>query len=67
MQIVCRCKYCGYVHISNKDEDLSLEIDFLDEVIRFICRKCKKENKLQISFEKIRKERPLPGILPSAY
>ena len=65
MQISLRCAGCGHVYINDSDKDLSLEIDFMQEELRFVCReaKCHKINK--ISFAQRRKTQPLPGILAS--
>lgn len=62
MQISCRCAYCGYIHISEKDNDLCLEIDFAEERMRIICLKCKKENSIQVSHNRAKKTQPLPGL-----
>ena len=63
MQIVCKCKYCGHVHISDKDEDLCLEFDAQEEEIRFVCRNkvCRRNN--TISFLPRKKIEPLPKIM----
>lgn len=63
MQIVCRCKYCGHTFISDKDPDLTLEFDALEEEIRFVCRQkdCRKNN--VISFLPRKKIVPLPKIM----
>ena len=46
--------------VSDKDEDVCLEIDAYGEELRFICRACKKENKLKLTNNK--KSDPLPRI-----
>jgi hypothetical protein len=40
---------------------MCLEFDFREEEVRWVCRKCKKMNK--IGFAAARKTQPLPGIL----
>jgi hypothetical protein len=60
MQIVLRCKYCQKMTMSEGENDLCLEIDAFEEEIRFICRSCKKENKLKLSNKS--KDAPLPRI-----
>ena len=60
MQIILRCKFCQHMTVSDKDEDVCLEIDAFDEELRFVCRACKKENKLKLTNNK--KSEPLPRI-----
>ena len=63
MQITIRCKYCGHQFIFDKEDELALEIDFIEEELRFVCREkgCRKINIL--NFAPRRKTQPLPGIL----
>jgi rubredoxin len=63
MQIACRCKYCGHIFTNDKEDDLCLEIDFLEEEMRFVCRErgCKKTNRIKLA--SLKKVMPLPGIL----
>ena len=65
MQIVLRCKYCQHMTINDKNEDICLEIDALEEELRFVCQACKKENKLKLTNNK--KSEPLPRIGLSKY
>jgi hypothetical protein len=60
MQLTCKCKYCGHIHLSDKDDDLAVEIDAMEEAIRFVCRNpdCRKNN--TISFAERKKLAPLP-------
>jgi hypothetical protein len=44
MQIALRCGKCNHQYLSDNDNDLSLEIDFVKSEIRYICKKCRKEN-----------------------
>lgn len=60
MQLSLRCKFCQYITISDKEEDIAVEIDAYEEELRFVCRKCKKENKLKLTNNK--KSDPLPKI-----
>ena len=63
MQIACRCRYCGHLFTNEKDDDLCLEFDFLEETIRFVCRQkgCKKTNVIKTA--SLSKTMPLPGII----
>ena len=63
MQVVCKCKYCGHIFMSENEDDLCLEIDFMEEEIRFVCREkgCRRNNK--INFAEKSKTAPLPGII----
>ena len=63
MQIVCKCKFCGHTHISDKDDHLTLEFDALEEEVRFVCRNknCRKNN--TISFLPRKRIEPLPRIV----
>ena len=65
MQIVCKCKHCGHVFISDKDPDLCVEFDAMEEEIRFVCRNggCRKNN--TISFRPRKEIVPLPRIMVS--
>lgn len=60
MQIVCKCKHCGHTHVSDKEEDMVVEFDAMEEEIRFVCRnrECRKNN--TISFAQRKKTDPLP-------
>jgi hypothetical protein len=44
MKIYCVCGFCG----NHSSDDLSLEFNFRDSVIYFVCPKCKKENKMEL-------------------
>jgi hypothetical protein len=50
MRVALKCKHCGYLTIS-KEDDISVEIDFLEQKITYICpqAKCKKMNILYLS------------------
>lgn len=63
MQISCRCQHCGHMHVSKHDEDLAVEIDFYDGVMRFICKSCKKESLIRISDGRAKRDQPLPRIV----
>lgn len=60
MQIICKCKHCGHIFISDNDPDLAVEFDACEEEIRFVCRNkdCRKNNRF--SFAQRRKTEPLP-------
>ena len=64
MQIVLRCK-CGKMTVSEKDDDVCMEIDFLEGELKFICRHCKKENKIKLINNP--SHEPLPKISVSRY
>ena len=49
MQISLKCGYCSHQYLSDRDEDLSMEIDFQKSQIRYLCRKCRKENVLSLA------------------
>lgn len=50
----------------NEDaNDMCLEIDAFEQEIRFICRKCKKENKIKLS--KNAQNDPLPKITSARF
>jgi hypothetical protein len=65
MQIVCKCKHCGHIFISDNDADLCVEFDAMEEEIRFVCRngECRKNN--TISFRPRKEIVPLPRIVVS--
>lgn len=65
MQILLRCKYCSKMTMNENEADLCLEIDALEEELRFVCRNCKKENKLKLTNNQ--KHEPLPRIGLSRY
>ena len=44
MQIALKCGKCSHLYLSDNDNDLSMEIDFEKREIRYMCKKCKKEN-----------------------
>ncbi|MFW6172701.1 MAG: hypothetical protein ACOC5T_03050 [Elusimicrobiota bacterium] len=58
MKTICVCKFCG----GHSSEEASLEFNFRDGKIYYICPDCKKPN---IMVMKIKKEaKPLPKIRP---
>ena len=60
MVLACKCKGCGKIHM-NQDDDLTIELDFIEERIRFICPGCKTNNEMSLESKKLRNERqPLP-------
>ena len=62
MVLSLRCRCCGFVSISRAD-DVSLEIDFADKVIRYICPQCKGKNEIDLQSAKDRqKVAPLPKM-----
>lgn len=66
-QLSVKCKYCGFIAISGGDhtEDSPvLEVDFRDGVLRYICKKCKKDNCLRLV---PLDTKVLPKIRPSNY
>lgn len=65
MQIVLRCGKCGKMAVSEEEADTCLEIDAKDMELRFVCRHCKKENKIRL--DSASKQRPLPQIGLSRY
>jgi hypothetical protein len=46
--------------VSEKQDDICLEIDFVKGELKFICRSCKKENILQLKNTPV--SEPLPRI-----
>ena len=44
MQISLKCGKCLHQYLSDSEADLSLEIDFSKNEIRYVCKKCRKEN-----------------------
>lgn len=60
MQIMFRCKHCQQMTVNEDSNDLCMEIDAFEQEIRFICRKCKKQNTIKLS--KIKGSEPLPRI-----
>jgi len=44
MKIYCVCGFCG----SHSDEQASLEFNFRDMTVYFVCPSCKKENKIEM-------------------
>jgi len=60
MQILLRCKYCTKMTVSEKQDDICLEIDFVKGEIKFICRSCKKENIIKLKTNP--GSEPLPKI-----
>jgi hypothetical protein len=47
MRVACKCKNCGHIEMSAED-DVTFEIDFLDERIVYICRQCKHNNTMSL-------------------
>ena len=60
MQISCKCAHCGHQYLSDIEDQITLEFDFAEKEVRFICRNkgCKKQN--IISFRPPGETRPLP-------
>jgi hypothetical protein len=62
MNIACKCKSCNGIHMQHQDE-LTLEFDFMDELVRFICPNCKYMNEMSFrSLAEKNKRMPLPNI-----
>ena len=64
MQISLKCRFCSHQYLSDKDEDLAMEIDFLAGEIRYLCRTCRKENVIVLSPPDTKR---LPSIGTSRY
>ena len=64
MQISLKCGACGHQYLSEGKDDLAMEIDFVTGEIRYLCRKCKKENILTL---KPRDDKRLPSIGTSRF
>ena len=44
MKIYCVCGFCG----AHSGEECSIEFNFRDSAIYFVCPECKKENKVEL-------------------
>jgi hypothetical protein len=62
MQIACRCEKCGQMFM-NKDDDLCIQLDFVNKTLSFMCRnkKCNYDNIFDFGgWSKQAKHSPLP-------
>lgn len=62
MQIACRCGKCNQLFL-NKEDDLSIELDFKKQTLSFMCRnkKCNHDNVFDFGgWNKQQKHSPLP-------
>jgi hypothetical protein len=62
MQIACRCEKCGSWFM-NKEDDLSIQLDFVEKTLSFMCRndKCGHDNVFDFGgWNKKQKHSPLP-------
>ena len=63
MLFICRCPICDSVTEGDLGDSLSrIELDFIDQEIRFVCPSCKKESKMSLLTSNKLSARPLPGI-----
>jgi hypothetical protein len=61
MLFICICAKCDAV-VEARLEDLSrVELDFREQVIRFICPECKKQNEMSLLTSNKLRDRALPG------
>ena len=64
MRISLKCAKCGNIYM-NEENDLCLEIDFLNSKISYICRneKCGHMNELDLrNWSEVSKNNPLPRM-----
>jgi|SaaInlV_165m_DNA_1040744.scaffolds.fasta_scaffold85256_2 hypothetical protein len=64
MQIACKCEKCGHMFM-NSDDDLCIQLDFLEKKLSFMCRnkKCRHDNIFDFGgWQKQQKHSPLPTI-----
>jgi len=62
MQIACKCEKCGNTFM-NKEDDLCIELNFVDKTLSFQCRNknCNHENIFDFGgWKKEQKHSPLP-------
>lgn len=65
MKIAIKCEECGSIFLQDNENDLTLELDFKEKRLIFICRnkKCGHENIIDFSdWQKKQKHSPLPNI-----
>ncbi len=61
--VICRCPVCNSVTDYATDPMSRIEFDFVDQEIRFVCPKCKKESKMSLLTANKIKDRPLPKMI----
>lgn len=65
MRIAIKCEKCGAIFLQDSEDDLTLELDFKEKQLRFLCRnkKCGHDNVLDFStWQKKQQQSPLPRI-----
>lgn len=65
MRIAIKCAKCGSIFLQDSEDDLTLELDFKEKQLRFICRNknCEHENVLDFAdWQRKQKHSPLPRI-----
>lgn len=63
MFFICKCAVCEAVTEGDLEGSQSrLEFDFIDQIIRFVCPKCKKENEMSLLTSNKLRDRALPGM-----
>lgn len=65
MRVALRCGKCRATAMIDDPNDTCLEIDAVDMEIRFVCRFCKKENRIKL--KRLAESEPLPGIGTTPY
>jgi len=63
MLFICRCPHCNRVTEGGVDNASRIELDFIEQEIRFVCPECKRESKMSLLTSNKMKSRPLPGIV----
>lgn len=61
MLFICRCPHCSCVTEGGTDSASRIELDFVEQEIRFVCPQCKRESKMSLLTSNKLKSKPLPG------
>jgi hypothetical protein len=65
MLFICRCQKCEKVTEAGIDSISRIELDFVDQTIRFVCSECKKESEMSLLTANKRKSVPYPKMITS--
>jgi hypothetical protein len=63
MLFICRCAVCSAVTEGQLESMSRIELDFIDQTIRFVCPECKKESEMSILTSNKKKSAPYPSMI----
>jgi len=63
MLFLCKCAHCGKANEAELSHLARVELDFQDQVIRYICPECKRQSEMSLLTSNKLNEKPLPKMI----